>query len=498
MDEIKTHHKPEETTLVIPNTETLAILDPKLLFHQNEENSIVSEDDQDTIITNYDNQNKKPKTCPICFCDYESNSEIQKFVCGCHTCNDCLKMYIKTAILDGKSQIYCPIKSSNEKLKCNWKFGPDLIIKILGQTVEDNSDSSIGKLEAQKLIKTYQSNELNRALSTLKNIVHCPYTNCTNSFIVPKEMKKCPKVHCDMCDNEFCSTCKSPWDDGRHEGMFSFLENNRECQYFKIDDDFAMEITASPTKKPKKEKKNTKEVTFDTATTDLTPNKQEIPTIHRSLSRTTTSLTRSMSKSTKSKKPNQVSIKCCPQCKAPVMKDGEDCNKIHCSNCETNFCWLCGRKIDSEMHFMTSRCRMYKEVRVNYNQYICMYLYLIFSTPLLVVLGIVLMILVFPFWATYKLMKKHVLEKKNSGSKGTILKNTVISFLYYFSCLIGTLIGLAFAIPIILLLIYILIPIYLCYNYRKEQRMGQEEEDDDDEKSVISETLIMNRIEEVV
>ena len=45
--------------------------------------------------------------------------------------------------------------------------------------------------------------------------------------------------------------------------------------------------------------------------------------------------------------------KTCPRCQAHIQKS-EGCNKMHCSKCRTNFCWLCGKILDQQnpyLHF---------------------------------------------------------------------------------------------------------------------------------------------------
>ena len=52
--------------------------------------------------------------------------------------------------------------------------------------------------------------------------------------------------------------------------------------------------------------------------------------------------------------------KTCPRCNAHIQKS-EGCNKMHCSKCHTNFCWLCGKILDPKhpyLHFniLNSSC----------------------------------------------------------------------------------------------------------------------------------------------
>jgi len=55
------------------------------------------------------------------------------------------------------------------------------------------------------------------------------------------------------------------------------------------------------------------------------------------------------------------SSKKCPNkvCKARIQKT-EGCNKMQCSSCNTKFCWVCLKIIDSYAHFDESpQCNMF-------------------------------------------------------------------------------------------------------------------------------------------
>ncbi|MFH4983160.1 hypothetical protein AB6A40_009869 [Gnathostoma spinigerum] len=50
----------------------------------------------------------------------------------------------------------------------------------------------------------------------------------------------------------------------------------------------------------------------------------------------------------------------CPKCRVKIEKDS-GCNKMHCSKCDTNFCWLCGVTLDYQdpyghYNLVTSKC----------------------------------------------------------------------------------------------------------------------------------------------
>ncbi|XP_028416532.1 LOW QUALITY PROTEIN: E3 ubiquitin-protein ligase RNF14-like [Dendronephthya gigantea] len=63
--------------------------------------------------------------------------------------------------------------------------------------------------------------------------------------------------------------------------------------------------------------------------------------------------------------------KICPRCHAHIQKS-DGCNKMHCSKCRTDFCWLCGKILDPRnpyLHFNTweSPCfdRLFEGVEID-------------------------------------------------------------------------------------------------------------------------------------
>lgn len=63
--------------------------------------------------------------------------------------------------------------------------------------------------------------------------------------------------------------------------------------------------------------------------------------------------------------------KTCPRCHTHIQKS-EGCNKMHCSKCRTNFCWLCGKILDQQnpyLHFnvWNSPCfnKLFEDVEID-------------------------------------------------------------------------------------------------------------------------------------
>merc|ERR1719221_1823447 len=53
----------------------------------------------------------------------------------------------------------------------------------------------------------------------------------------------------------------------------------------------------------------------------------------------------------------------CPSCSMSIEKV-EGCSKVHCSRCNVNFCWRCGKEINGYDHFATGACRLFDDEEI--------------------------------------------------------------------------------------------------------------------------------------
>jgi len=53
----------------------------------------------------------------------------------------------------------------------------------------------------------------------------------------------------------------------------------------------------------------------------------------------------------------------CPRCET-VIEKSEGCSKMHCRNCQTHFCWRCGKEINGYDHYATSECRLFDDEEI--------------------------------------------------------------------------------------------------------------------------------------
>ena len=226
--------------------------------------------------------------CPICLCN-KQDIELSNFPCNHKVCKECLQNYVKYEIMNGVSDIRCPVRSAGEQSgsgvllplpghlgedssddggdtkkekekktkkdnstkpksaksktkdppSCSWKLGPTAIANILQND--------------QDLIQKYERFQLARALSKIPNIVHCPFPDCNYSVIAPKKMKKCPKITCLNCANSFCFTCRKNWDNGKH------VEGKKCGSKYVVSDVMSPVVSPVSSPKPKSKEANSEE-----------------------------------------------------------------------------------------------------------------------------------------------------------------------------------------------------------------------------------------------
>lgn len=217
--------------------------------------------------------------CPICLCN-KQDTELTSFPCRHKVCKDCVKNYVRHQIVNGTSDIKCPVRSftqpasssstsdtlknaetqtspekkdeiispanakkpptkKSKKFKTSSKSSTKVVknsnssnsSSAIRESVNSNTNnqttntcswklgpSAIAKIleDEPEIVDRYEKFQLTKALCRIPNIVHCPFPDCEYSVIANPKMKKCPKIKCLKCEFEFCYTCRKPWGNGKH------------------------------------------------------------------------------------------------------------------------------------------------------------------------------------------------------------------------------------------------------------------------------------------
>uniref|UniRef100_A0A0K2T335 RBR-type E3 ubiquitin transferase n=1 Tax=Lepeophtheirus salmonis TaxID=72036 RepID=A0A0K2T335_LEPSM len=133
-------------------------------------------------------KDEDPDLC--CLCLWENQTEKFKSLMNCsHSfCFECLKIYARTEIQDGRVSLKCP--------KCPESMHPNDV-----ETCVDGNT---------KLLSLYESLTLRKVLSCDPDVRWCPAPDCVYA-VIAAGCASCPKISCEWCPASFCYHCKAEW-----------------------------------------------------------------------------------------------------------------------------------------------------------------------------------------------------------------------------------------------------------------------------------------------
>jgi len=166
------------------------------------------------------------------------------------------------------------------------------------------SHHQIRALVSSQLFDTFERQQLEATLQSMSDIALCPRVICQCPVIVEREsnMGRCP-----ACEFAFCIYCKASFH-GLDPCKINSAEHKALLQEY---------LGADATRKAAMEKRY---------------GARQLSTMAANF----------LSESYKS-----TNAKPCPNCRAPIEKS-DGCNKMTCFKCQTNFCYICGAKLNRE------------------------------------------------------------------------------------------------------------------------------------------------------
>lgn len=294
--------------------------------------------------------NTQTFTCEICQIGQKGINCTQFDECSHVFCNDCLKTYFTTSIVQGEvDKIHCPeygctknyITARDELMKLEtWTLKDegvkDMVIKLLIPPV---STSKLKKLLLPELIQRYltlfKKGQYEMIGKLLPNrLVKCPRIGCDE--VIFREDLNEKLVMCPKCKYAFCNDCRKSYH-ARFKPCVKVGGDDEKYGGIPIDDLEAYNHMAQGSNEKKilnaKYGRNKILKAID---------EYQMDKLFEQMLRLGTDL------------------KECPGCGA-VIEKFEGCNKMKCSECLTCFCFNCGTQTDNSYdHFTDPRSPCYK------------------------------------------------------------------------------------------------------------------------------------------
>ncbi|QKF94728.1 E3 ubiquitin ligase RBr family protein [Fadolivirus algeromassiliense] len=147
---------------------------------------------------------QKTVECLICLEKVKKSSIISINDCNHGYCNDCISMYIETAV-----------NSKNTEIKC-----PDPTCKIM------ISHEFLQKHLSAEMFEKHESNQMDILVAKSNDMTYCPKNNC--SKVCLKDSRS-TKTNCVACGLQFCFVCKLDYNDTHRCNYDSIMEKlNKE------------------------------------------------------------------------------------------------------------------------------------------------------------------------------------------------------------------------------------------------------------------------------
>lgn len=323
--------------------------------------------------------NSKTISCGICFTDTKGINCSEFPTCLHVFCNDCLQDFFRHKIERGEVEdVHCPsiecTKEADEyakKLRAraegykiqNWDEFDNVFFK-LPLKVDILQRIFKGELDSEDLIKRYI--DFNHSMKLQKyqiwfpqRVVTCPRESCNLKFIKRNIDEKL--TICVQCNFAFCARCKHSWHGVNPCMLEMSMVSKEDLSLWIANNDYLYSVLS--------DKRDFAE---------FVPEDEEIrERVHKRLTFTygrdlLNRLARELIADIELKQLIQSEsskIVECPSCKCYIEKF-EGCNKVRCSQCETNFCFLCGTillKDDPYIHFTQGPCsgRLFEGILVN-------------------------------------------------------------------------------------------------------------------------------------
>ncbi|XP_063757625.1 E3 ubiquitin-protein ligase RNF19B isoform X2 [Eleginops maclovinus] len=264
-------------------------------------------------------------------------------------------------------------------------------------------------LDDQVLLDRFEEYQLRRFLAADPDTRWCPAPDCSYA-VIAYGCAECPKLCCgrEGCDTEFCYHCRQLW------------HPNQTC-------DQARRQRARHT------------LGGNDASTLYVFNEE----------------------------PGGEEIKACPRCGAYIMKTNDgSCNRMNCTVCACQFCWLCMQEITDVHYLSPSGCTFWGKKPWSQTRKVLWQVGMLLGAPVVISLiaGIAIPVIIVGI-PIYMGRKVHGRCKKNniSGSKHYLTVASGVMMSVFVSPVIAA-VTVGVGVPLMLTYVYGVVPMSLCRN----------------------------------
>ncbi|XP_068580767.1 E3 ubiquitin-protein ligase RNF19B isoform X2 [Cebidichthys violaceus] len=264
-------------------------------------------------------------------------------------------------------------------------------------------------LDDQALLERFEEYQLRRFLAADRDTRWCPAPDCSYA-VIAYGCAECPKLSCgrEGCDTEFCYHCRQLW------------HPNQTCDQAR-----------------------------------------------RQRARHTSGGNDASTLYVFNEEPGGEEIKACPRCGAYIMKTNDgSCNRMNCTVCACQFCWLCMQEITDVHYLSPSGCTFWGKKPWSQTRKVLWQVGMLLGAPVVISLiaGIAIPVIIVGI-PIYMGRKVHGRCKKNniSGSKHYLTVASGVMMSVFVSPVIAA-ITVGVGVPLMLTYVYGVVPMSLCRN----------------------------------
>ncbi|XP_028857920.1 E3 ubiquitin-protein ligase RNF19A isoform X2 [Denticeps clupeoides] len=265
-------------------------------------------------------------------------------------------------------------------------------------------------LDDASLLERFEEYQLRRFLAADPDTRWCPAPDCSYA-VIAYGCAECPKLSCgrEGCDTEFCYHCRQLW----HPDQTCDQARRQRARYTSGVDASALYVFNE----------------------DSGGDSEE--------------------------------IKACPRCGAYIMKTNDgSCNRMNCTVCACQFCWLCMQEITDVHYLSPSGCTFWGKKPWSQTRKVLWQVGMLLGAPVVISLiaGIAIPVIIVGI-PIYMGRKVHGRCKKNniSGSKHYLTVASGVMMSVFVSPVIAA-ITVGVGVPLMLTYVYGVVPMSLCRN----------------------------------